>query len=340
VDADLKFNKPELRVNVDRLKANELGVSVEDVSQTLQLALSNRRLGYFTMAGKQYQVMGQVERGQRDDPSDLRGLFVRSKNGGMVSLDNLVTFQEATTPSTIYHFNRFKSATISAGLAPGKTVGDGIKEMQAISARLLDPSFSTALTGTARDYAESSGGISFALYLALGLIFLILAAQFESFIDPFIIMVTVPLAIAGALLSLWIFGQTLNIFSQIGIIMLIGLVTKNGILIVEFANQSRLQGMDRHEAAIHAASQRLRPILMTSLAMALGALPIAMSLGAAATSRVPLGIVIVGGIIFSLILTLFVIPALYSLISSKKKRNQLEIIEEEDEKKKTAQTVH
>jgi multidrug efflux pump len=340
VDADLKFNKPELRVNVDRMKANELGVSVEDVSQTLQLALSNRRLGYFTMAGKQYQVMGQVERAERDDPSDLRGLYVRSKNGGMISLDNLVSFEEATTPSTIYHFNRFKSATISSGLAPGKTVGDGIKEMQAIANRVLDPTFSTALTGTARDYAESSGGISFALYLALGLIFLILAAQFESFVDPLIIMVTVPLAIAGALLSLWIFGQTLNIFSQIGIIMLIGLVTKNGILIVEFANQSRLQGMSRHEAAIHAAAQRLRPILMTSLAMALGALPIAMSLGAAATSRIPLGIVIVGGIMFSLVLTLFVIPAMYSYLSSKKKRNELELIEEEEEKQKLAQTVH
>jgi multidrug efflux pump len=340
VDADLKFNKPELRVNVDRLKANELGVSVGDVSQTLQLALSNRRLGYFTMNGKQYQVMGQVERGDRDDPADLRGLYVRSNSGQMVSLDNLVTFEEATTPSTIYHFNRFKSATISSGLAPGKTVGDGIKEMQAISKRVLDPSFSTALTGTARDYAESSGGISFALYLALGLIFLILAAQFESFIDPFIIMVTVPLAIAGALLSLWIFGQTLNIFSQIGIIMLIGLVTKNGILIVEFANQSRLKGMSRHEAAIHAAAQRLRPILMTSLAMALGALPIAMSLGAAATSRIPLGIVIVGGIIFSLVLTLFVIPAMYSFLSSKKKRNELELIDEEDQKKKSATTAY
>ncbi|RYZ00472.1 MAG: efflux RND transporter permease subunit [Chitinophagaceae bacterium] len=340
VDADLKFNKPELRISVDRLKANQLGVSVEAVSRTLQLALSNQRLGYFTMRGKQYQVMGQVERGERDDPSDLRGLYVRSSSGQMLSLDNLVTIEEATTPSTIYHFNRFKSATVSAGLAPGHTVGEGIAEMQAIADKLLDPTFSTALTGTARDYAESSGGISFALYLALGLIFLILAAQFESFIDPFIIMITVPLAIAGALLSLWIFGQTLNIFSQIGIIMLIGLVTKNGILIVEFANQSRMQGMDRREAAIHAAQQRLRPILMTSLAMALGALPIALSLGAAATSRIPLGIVIVGGIIFSLVLTLFVIPAIYSMLSSRKKRNQLELIDEEDHKKQAAQPVH
>ena len=330
VDADLKFNKPELRINVDRIKAAQLGISVEDVSQTLQLALSNRRFGYFTKEGKQYQVMGQVARSDRDDPTDLKSLYVRNTAGQMISLDNVVTFTEETTPSTIYHFNRYKSATISAGLAPGKTVGDGIQAMEEISSRLLDESFATSLSGTSRDYAESSGGISFALFLALGLIFLILAAQFESFIDPFIIMLTVPLAIAGALLSLWLFGQTLNIFSQIGMIMLIGLVTKNGILIVEFANHNRLQGMEKGEAAIYSAVQRLRPILMTSLAMALGALPIAMSLGAAATSRIPLGIVIVGGIIFSLVLTLFVIPAIYSYLSSKKKeRNALEIMDEE-----------
>lgn len=319
VDADLKFNKPELRINVDRLKASELGVSVEDVSQALQLALSNRRLGYFTREGKQYQVIGQVARSDRDDPTDLKSLYVRNAQGEMISLDNLVTIEEATTPSTIYHFNRYKSATVSAGLAPGKTVGDGIEAMQQIANKLLDETFATSLSGSSRDYAESSGNTNFALILALGLIFLILAAQFESFIDPFIIMFTVPLAIAGALLSLWIFGQTLNIFSQIGMIMLIGLVTKNGILIVEFANQNRLKGMEKMDAAIYAATQRLRPILMTSLAMALGALPIALSLGAAATSRIPLGIVIVGGIVFSLLLTLFVIPAMYSYLSSKKK---------------------
>ena len=324
VDADLKFNKPELRINVDRLKASELGVSVEDVSQTLQLALSNRRLGYFTKEGKQYQVMGQVDRAYRDDPNDLKGLYVRNKSGQMISLDNLVTFQEATSPATIYHFNRYKSATISSGLAPGKTIGEGIAAMEGIAKKLLDPTFATALSGTSRDYKESSGNTSFALFLALGLIFLVLAAQFESFIDPFIIMITVPLAIAGALLSLWIFGHTLNIFSEIGMIMLIGLVTKNGILIVEFANQNRLKGMQKMEAAIFAATQRLRPILMTSLAMSLGALPIALSLGAAATSRVPLGIVIVSGIMFSLVLTLFVIPAMYSYMSSGKKRSDLD----------------
>jgi len=315
-------------------------VSVQDVSQTLQLALSNRRLGYFTKEGKQYQVMGQVARSDRDDPTDIKTLYVRSSKGEMISLDNLVTFDEATSPSTIYHFNRYKSATISSNVAPGKTIGDGVKEMQTIASKLLDDSFATSLTGTSRDFAESSSNTSFAFLLALGLIFLILAAQFESFIDPLIIMFTVPLAIAGALLSLWIFGQTLNIFSQIGMIMLIGLVTKNGILIVEFANQNRLKGMSKIDAAIYAASERLRPILMTSLAMALGALPIALSLGAAATSRIPLGIVIVGGIIFSLVLTLFVIPAMYSYLSTEKKPSELDAFEETAVKKPAPQLAH
>ncbi|MBB1286229.1 efflux RND transporter permease subunit [Flavisolibacter sp. BT320] len=336
-DADLKFNKPELRISVDRLKAAQLGVSVQDISETLNLALSNRRLGYFTKEGKQYQVIGQVERENRDDPTDLKGIFVRNNAGQMISLDNLVSFEEATTPSTIYHFNRFKSATISASLAPGKTVGEGITAMNNIAEKLLDETYSTSLTGSSRDYAESSSNIGFAFFLALGLIFLILAAQFESFIDPLIIMITVPLAIAGAVLSLWIFGHTLNIFSQIGMIMLIGLVTKNGILIVEFANQNRLKGMSKMDAAIYSATQRLRPILMTSLAMALGAMPIALSLGAAATSRIPLGVVIVGGIMFSLILTLFVIPAMYAYLSSKKKKNELEVMQEE---KQHAQLEH
>jgi multidrug efflux pump len=343
VDVDLKFNKPELRINVDRMKASELGVSVEDVSQTLQLALSNRRLGYFTKEGKQYQVIGQVARSDRDDPTDLKSLYVRNTGGQMISLDNLVTIEESTTPSTIYHFNRYKSATISAALAPGKTIGDGIAAMEKIADDMLDETFATSLSGSSRDYAESSGNTSFAFLLALGLIFLILAAQFESFIDPFIIMLTVPLAIAGAVLSLWAFGHTLNIFSQIGMIMLIGLVTKNGILIVEFANQNRLKGMSKMDAAIYSAGQRLRPILMTSLAMALGALPLALSLGAAATSRIPLGIVIVGGIIFSLVLTLFVIPAMYSYLSTKKKKNELDILDEQARKhqvEKEEQLVH
>ncbi|MES2776884.1 MAG: efflux RND transporter permease subunit [Bacteroidota bacterium] len=334
-DVDVKFNKPELRINVDRLKASNLGVTVADVSEAMQLALSNRRMGYFIKEGKQYQVLGQVGRDSRDDPYDLKSFFVRSSTGKIISLDNLVTMEDETTPPTLYHFNRYKSATISAGLAPGKTVGDGIDAMNEVAKKVLDPSFTTALAGTSRDYSESQGNTNFALMLALVLIFLVLAAQFESFIDPFIIMVTVPLAIAGALFSLWIFGQTINIFSQIGMIMLIGLVTKNGILIVEFANQQQETGKKKREAVIDAAVMRLRPILMTSLAMALGALPLALSLGAASTSRIPLGIVIVGGVILALLLTLFVVPAVYSFLSSKKKKWDEKVFTEADDPNQT-----
>lgn len=319
IDVDLKFNKPELKVNINRLKATQLGVSVQDIAQTLQLAYSNLRFGYFTKEGKQYQVMGQVSRVDRDDPSDLKNLYVRTRSGELVSIDNLVTIEESTTPPSLYHFNRYKSATISAGLAPGKTVGDGIEVMEEIKAKVLDDTFTTSLTGTSRDYAESASNTTFAFILALILIYLILSAQFESFIDPLTIMLTVPLALAGAFLCLFVFDQTINIFSQIGMIMLIGLVTKNGILIVEFANQKREEGLSKIDAVLEASRLRLRPILMTSLAMALGTLPIALSLGAASTSRQPLGIVIVGGIMFSLVLTLFVIPAMYSFLSLKRK---------------------
>jgi len=331
VDSDLKFNKPELKINIDRLKASELGVSVQDISQTLQLALSNRRLGYFIKEGKQYQVIGQVARNERDDPTDLKNIYVRNNRNEILSLDNVVTISEETTPPTIYHFNRYKSATVSAGLAPGYTLGEGIKEMEQIADRLLDETFATSLSGSSRDFAESSGNTLFAFILALILIFLVLAAQFESFIDPFVIMITVPLAIAGAVLSLWVFGQTLNIFSQIGMIMLIGLVTKNGILIVEFANKKQEAGMDKKTASIEAATARMRPILMTSLTMALGALPIALSLGAAATSRIPLGIVLVGGILFSLVLTLFVIPAMYSYLSRSVKKTGMQLLDEKEQ---------
>lgn len=328
VDTDLKFNKPEIRVTIDRLKASNLGVTIQTISEALQLALSNRRLGYFDRDGKQYQIIGQVARKDRDDPSDLKNIYVKNAAGESISLDNLVNIEEQSSPPTVYHFNRYKSATLSAGLAPGNTIGDGIKAMEDISKKLLDDSFTTSLFGASRDYAESGSNTSYAFVLALILIFLVLAAQFESFIDPFIIMVTVPLAIAGALLSLHIYGQTLNIFSEIGMIMLIGLVTKNGILIVEFANQKQLLGQNKNAAVLEASVARFRPILMTSLAMSLGALPLALSLGDASTSRIPLGIVIVGGILFSLVLTLFVIPAMYSFLSSKKKRSELDELEQ------------
>jgi multidrug efflux pump len=317
-DVNLKFNKPEIQITIDRLKASELGISILDISNTLQLALSGRRFGYFLRNGKQYQVIGQVDRKDRDAPVDLKSFYLRSRSGELIQLDNLVRFNESATPPSIYHFNRLKSAIVSAGLAPGKTLGDGIKEMRRIAGIVLDDSFTTSLSGSSRDFAESSSNTQTAFLLALVLIFLVLAAQFESFVDPLIIMITVPLALAGAVISLAIFGQTLNIFSQIGIIMLIGLVTKNGILIVEFANQKREVGMSKMQAVLEASVARLRPILMTTLATALGALPIALALGSAGKSRIPLGIVIIGGLMFALILTLFVVPALYTFISRKK----------------------
>lgn len=318
-DVNLKFNKPELEIIIDKDKATALGISVQDIAQTLQFTMSGRRFGYFLKDGKQYQIIGQSLYDQRNNPDDLKNIFVKNNQGTLISLDNIITMAEVAKPPQRYHYDRYKSATVSSGLAPGKTVGDGIEEMRRIAKLVLDDSFSTALSGTSRDFEESSSNTSFALILALVLVFLVLAAQFESFIDPLIIMITVPLAIAGAMLSLWIFNQTLNIFSQIGIIMLIGLVTKNGILIVEFANHQRKLGMSKAEAAVSAAAMRLRPILMTSLTMALGALPIAVAFGAGSTSRISLGIVIIGGIMFSLILTLFVIPAMYTFMSRTKK---------------------
>lgn len=317
-DVDLKFNKPELNISVDRERATDLGVSVLDVSNTLQLALSNRRLAYFLMNGKQYQVIGQVDRENRDEPTDLRTFYVRNNRQELIPLDNVVKFDEVSSPPSVYHYNRFKSATISAGLAPGKTIGDGVAAMNAIAARVLDPTFQTALTGSSRDFSESSSNTLFAFGLALILVYLILAAQFDSFVDPFIIMLTVPLALAGAVFSLWLFNQTLNIFSQIGIIVLVGLVTKNGILIVEFANEQMAEGKEKVAAALESAAMRLRPILMTTLVAAFGALPLALALGSASKSRVPLGVVIVGGLLFSLVLTLFVIPAMYIFMSRRK----------------------
>lgn len=325
VDVNLKFNKPEIDLTLDRMKIKDLGLSSQDVVSAIQSAFSGGRLAYFLKDGHQYSVIAQVERTDRNKPDDISKLYVKNDKGQSIPLSAVVHLVESSSPPTLYHFNRYKAATISASLSEGKTIGDGIKAMQAISAKLLDESYQTALSGPSRDYAESSSNIAFAFGLALLLIYLVLAAQFESFIDPFTIMFTVPLALAGALLSLWLFGQTLNIFSEIGMIMLIGLVTKNGILIVEFANQKREQGIPKMEAVMLASQQRLRPILMTSLATSFGALPIALSLGAASTSRVPLGVVIVGGIIFSLILTLFVIPAIYSYFSGKHKHEPKKI---------------
>jgi multidrug efflux pump len=311
-DVNLKFNKPEIDLTIDRDKAKTLGVSASDIGSALQLGLSGQRFSYFFMNGKQYQVIGQFEVNDRKSPLDLSSVYVRNDKNQLIQLDNVVSAREESSPPQLYRNNRFIAATVSAGLAPGKSIGDGLEAMDRISAKVLDESFSTDLGGESRDFKESSSNTLFAFGLALLLVYLILSAQFESFIDPIIIILTVPMAVAGAFLSLWLFGQSWNIFSQIGTIMLIGLVTKNGILIVEFANQLKEKGASIHDAIREASVSRLRPILMTSLAIAIGALPIAMALGAAAKSRMGMGIVIVGGTTFSLILTLFVIPAIYS----------------------------
>lgn len=324
VDADLKMNKPELKINIDRSKAALIGVSIQEVAKALQLSFSGQRYGYFLRNDRQYEVIGQVERTNRNDISDLRSIYVRSANGAMISLDNLVTIDEGISPAAIYRYDQYTSATVSAGLAPGVSLADGIVEMERIKKEVLGDNFKTSLAGQSRDFKESQGNINFTLILALLLIYMILAAQFESLRDPLIIMLTVPMAVTGALLSLHWFGQSLNVFSQIGIITLVGLITKNGILIVEFANHLKDSGLSKMEAAIQAAEQRFRPILMTSLAMIFGALPIAMT----NNSRQSLGIVIAGGLIFAGILTLFIIPAVYSYLSSRKRKKEVEEIME------------
>jgi len=319
-DVNLKFTKPELQIEINRDKANLLGVSTQNIGQTLQLALSGQRFGYFIMNGKQYQILGELDRQDRNKPLDLKSLYVRNDKGHMVQLDNFVSLKEATAPPQLYRYNRFVSATISASLAEGKTMGQGIEEMNQIADRVLDDSFRTALDGDSKDFTESSSSLMFAFLLAIVLIFLVLSAQFESFKDPLIVMMTVPLALTGALLFMWYFNVTMNIFSQIGIIMLIGLVSKNGILIVEFANQRKEAGMNKLEAIRYASAARFRPILMTSLSTILGILPLALGLGEGAQSRVAMGIAVVGGLTIATVLTLYVVPGIYLLISSESKK--------------------
>jgi multidrug efflux pump len=316
VDTNLKFNKPELRIRIDRERARTLGVSVLDIAQTLQLALSEQRFDFFIMNAKQYQVIGQLVLQARNEPVDLKSIYVKNNRGELIQLDNLVSFSEESAPPQLFRFNRFVSTTVSAGLARGKTIGEGIEAMDRIAKEVLDETFRTDLDGPSKDFMESSSNLAFAFVLALVFIYLVLAAQFESFRDPFIIMFSVPLALAGALFSLWYFNQTINIFSQIGQIMLIGLITKNGILMVEFANQRKAAGLSVIEAIQDAAAARFRPILMTSISTILGILPIALALGAGSESRVPMGIAVIGGMMIGTFLTLFVVPAIYSYVSS------------------------
>lgn len=314
-DPDFKINRPEIGINIDRQRAAQLGISTQEIGRTLQLALSGRRYGYFIFNDRQYEVIGQLDRRERAAPADLRSLFLKSASGEMVSLDNLVKMNESVSPPAIYRYNQSYSATISATPAPGVSLGEAIREMDNIASTVLPKGFRTNLAGQSRDFAESSSSLVFAFIFAIILIYLVLAAQFESLIDPFIILLTVPMAVTGALLSLWITNQSINIFSEIGIIMLIGLITKNGILIVEFANQRKEHGLSVKEAVLAAAASRFRPILMTTLAMIFGALPIALSLGTSSGSRTSLGIVVVGGLMFAGILTLYVIPSVYSYFS-------------------------
>jgi multidrug efflux pump len=318
-DADLKFNSPETRVHINRDKAGMLGASVRDVAETLQYGLSGQRMGYFYMNGKQYEIIGQINRQQRNTPSSVKSIYIRCDNGEMIQLDNFVEFVESTAPPKLYHYNRFLSATISAGLAEGKTIGDGLEEMDKIAEEVLDDTFRTAVTGDSKEFRESSSSLMFALILALVLIYLILAAQFESFKDPFIIMLTVPLAIAGALIFMNSRDITMNVFSQIGIIMLIGLVAKNGILIVEFANMKQQAGESKMEAIKNASLQRLRPILMTSLSTMLGLVPLMYANGEGANQRIAMGTAVVGGMLVSTILTMYIVPAVYSYISTERK---------------------
>ena len=324
-DVDLKFTKPETRIIIDRDKAALLGVSTRDIGQTLQYALSGQRMGYFYMNGKQYQILGEINRQQRNTPVDLRTIYIKNNTGDMIQMDNLVKLEESVAPPQLYRYNRFNSATMTAALAPGYSLGEGLEEMDRIANEVLDDTFRTALEGESRNFRESSSSLLFAFGLAILLIFLVMAAQFESFKDPFVIMFTVPLALFGALVFMWVFGITMNIYSQIGIIMLIGLVTKNGILIVEFANQRQSAGLLKKDAIIEAAIQRLRPILMTSISTVLGLLPLALATGEGANGRIAMGTAVIGGLLISTLLTLYLIPAMYIYLSTDRKVAQKKV---------------
>ena len=341
-DVDLKFTKPETRILIDRDKAALLGVSTRDIGQTLQYALSGQRMGYFYMNGKQYQILGEINRQQRNTPVDLKTIYIKNRAGQMIQMDNLVKLEESVAPPQLYRYNRFNSATISAGISPGYSLGEGLEEMDKIADEVLDDTFRTALEGESRNFRESSSSLFFAFVLAIVLIFLVMAAQFESFKDPFVIMFTVPLALFGALLFMWMFGITMNIYSQIGIIMLIGLVTKNGILIVEFANQRQNAGINKYNAIIEASLQRLRPVLMTSVSTVLGLLPLMFATGEGANGRIAMGTAVVGGLLISTLLTLFLIPAMYLYLSTDREAKEMKRLKKKgqrDDPDKSGQVV-
>jgi multidrug efflux pump len=323
IDTDLRLNKPQVNVEVDRDKASDAGVQVETVGRTLETMLGGRNVTRFKRGGDQYDVMVQIQGDERSAPDDINNIFVRGtgKNGApdqMIPLSSLLKVKESVAPRELNHFGQRRAVVISANLANGYTQGEAIEFMEQTAKSIIKPGYAIDLSGSSREYKASSGSLMLTFVLALAFIYLVLAAQFESFVDPFIIMLTVPLSMAGALAALQLTGGTLNVYSQIGLITLVGLITKHGILIVEFTNQLREQGRTMHDAIVEAAVLRLRPILMTTGAMVLGALPLALAEGAGAESRIQIGWVIVGGMTFGTILTLFVVPTFYTFLARKK----------------------
>ena len=315
VDTDLRLNKPEVKLEVDRERAADMGVSVEAIARAVETMLGGRTVTRYKREGEQYDVVVQTNPTGREAPDDIEKIFVRGRGDAMIPLSALVKLREVVVPRELNHFGQRRSASITANLAPNYALGEALTFMDATAQKVLKPGYATDLNGSSREFRNSSGSLAIVFALALLFIYLVLAAQFESFIDPFIIMLSVPLSMAGALLALNWSGGTLNVFSQIGLITLVGLITKHGILIVEFANQLREQGLAMGDAIRQSAAQRLRPILMTTGAMVLGALPLALATGAGAESRRQIGWVIVGGMSLGTLLTIFVVPTMYTLLA-------------------------
>jgi multidrug efflux pump len=327
VDTDLRVNKPELSVIFDRDRAEDLGVPVGNVAGALQTLLGGRRVSTFTRNNKLYDVIVRLRADERATPSDIKGIYLRGRNGSLVQLDALASVKEGVGPRQLNHFNRVRSATLTASLLPGFTLGEAIDSLRAAAHEVLPPGSGTALAGESRELEESGSSLYFAFLLALVVVFMVLASQFESLVHPFTVLLAVPLAVTGALATLVLFKSTINLYSQIGMILLIGLVTKNSILLVEYSNQLRERGLDTVSAVLEAGRIRLRPILMTSVATITGALPIALGLGAGSISRRPLGYAIVGGILFSTILTLFAVPVVYCLFDQLRARRGVKAAE-------------
>jgi multidrug efflux pump len=317
VDTDLRLNKPEFRMEVDRERAADMGVSVESIARSVETMLGGRNVTRYKREGQQYDVVVKTTASGRDTPDDIEKIFVRGKGDALVPLSALVKIREVVVPRELNHFGQRRSATITSNLAPNYALGEALTFMDATAQKVLKPGYATDLNGSSREFRKSSDSLTLVFLLALVFIFLVLAAQFESFIDPLVIMLSVPLSMAGALLALKWSGGTLNVFSQIGLITLVGLITKHGILMVEFANQLREQGMETVQAIKQSAAQRLRPILMTTGAMVLGAVPLALAVGAGAESRKQIGWVIVGGMSLGTLLTIFVVPTMYTLLARK-----------------------